>query len=69
MAISKRVNSHVYISMQGPFIGRSFPNSSMIGTGLTPEGIFQNEAIYEFMNENAYVKESRNLTEWFVLFY
>lgn len=39
----------------------------MIGTGLTPEGIFQNEVMYEFMNENAYVTEPRNLTQWLVM--
>ncbi|XP_052221113.1 alpha-N-acetylglucosaminidase-like isoform X4 [Dreissena polymorpha] len=49
----------------GPFKGRQFTGSTMVGIGLTPEGIFQNEAIYEFMNENAYAKSPRNLTEWF----
>jgi len=36
----------------------------MIGTGLTPEGILQNEVMYEFMNENALAKAPRNLTQW-----
>ena len=49
---------------QGPFIGRNWANSSMIGTGLTPEGIFQNEVIYELMNENAIAPHPRNLTAW-----
>ncbi|XP_052776369.1 alpha-N-acetylglucosaminidase-like isoform X2 [Mya arenaria] len=50
---------------KGPFLGRHFEGSSMIGTGLTPEGIFQNEVVYEFMNENAYAPAPRNLTQWF----
>lgn len=50
---------------QGPFVARKFANSTMIGTGLTPEGIFQNEVMYEFMNENAYTKVPRNLDQWF----
>ena len=49
---------------QGPFIARNSTNSSMIGTGLTPEGIFQNEVVYELMNENAIASRPRNLTEW-----
>lgn len=41
----------------GPFKGRSFPNSTMVGTGLTPEGIEQNDIMYEFMNEMAWRTE------------
>ncbi|KAJ8307101.1 hypothetical protein KUTeg_015185 [Tegillarca granosa] len=48
----------------GPFIGRNFSNSSMIGIGLTPEGINQNEIMYEFMMENSWRKQPRNITEW-----
>ena len=29
--------------------------STIVGVGLTPEGIWQNAAAYDFMNENAYV--------------
>lgn len=36
----------------------------MIGTGLTPEGIFQNEVIYEFMNENAWRDGPRDIDSW-----
>ncbi|KAL4235880.1 hypothetical protein ACF0H5_004269 [Mactra antiquata] len=50
---------------EGPFKARSYPNGTMIGTGLTPEGIFQNEAIYELMNENVLATKPRNLTVWF----
>lgn len=48
----------------GPFEGRKFPNSSMIGIGLTPEGIHQNEVMYEFMMENSWRTEPRNATKW-----
>nr|KAG5689260.1 hypothetical protein BaRGS_006380 [Batillaria attramentaria] len=48
----------------GPSKGRAFPNSTMIGTGLTPEGIFQNEVIYEFMNENAWRSGPRDIDSW-----
>jgi alpha-N-acetylglucosaminidase len=37
----------------------------MVGLGLTMEGIFQNEVIYEFMMENAYTPVPRNLSRWF----
>lgn len=49
----------------GPFEGRTFPNSSMIGTGLTPEGIEQNDAMYELMNEMAFLKTPVNIDNWF----
>ncbi|XP_025111113.1 alpha-N-acetylglucosaminidase-like isoform X2 [Pomacea canaliculata] len=48
----------------GPFHGRSFPNSTMIGIGVTMEGINQNEVVYEFMNENAWRTSPRNITDW-----
>lgn len=54
----------ICFSSQGPFEGRSFPNSTMIGTGLTPEGINQNDVIYEFMNENSWRKQPRNMDLW-----
>ena len=41
--------------------------STMIGTGLTPEGINQNDVVYEFMMENTWRTKPRNLTQWFVL--
>lgn len=41
----------------GPFMGRAYPNSTMVGTGLTPEGIEQNDVIYEFMNQMAWRTE------------
>uniref|UniRef100_X1Z3X3 Alpha-N-acetylglucosaminidase n=1 Tax=Capitella teleta TaxID=283909 RepID=X1Z3X3_CAPTE len=50
---------------QGPFEGRSFVNSTMVGIGLTPEGINQNEVMYEFMMENSFRSQPVELTEWF----
>ncbi|GFG30301.1 hypothetical protein Cfor_01533, partial [Coptotermes formosanus] len=49
----------------GVFDGRSLKNGTMVGTGLTPEGINQNYVIYELMNEMAWRTEPVNLTEWF----
>ena len=50
--------------LQGPFEGRHLPNSTMIGVGLTMEGINQNNMIYEFMLENGWQPHPRNLTQW-----
>ncbi|KAJ8681692.1 hypothetical protein QAD02_017484 [Eretmocerus hayati] len=44
---------------------RNLQNSTMIGTGLTPEGINQNYVIYEFMNEMGYRKKPADLNHWF----
>ena len=44
--------------------GRQFPNSTMIGTGLTPEGINQNDVVYEFMNENIWRAQPRDIKDW-----
>ena len=49
---------------QGVFDGRSLENGTMVGTGLTPEGINQNYVMYELMNEMAWRTEPVNLTEW-----
>lgn len=49
---------------KGPFDALSFKNSTMIGTGLTPEGIEQNDMIYELMNEIGWRSKPLNLTEW-----
>jgi len=46
------------------FDGRGLENGTMVGTGLTPEGINQNYVMYELMNEMAWRKEPVNITEW-----
>ena len=40
-------------------------NSTMVGLGLTMEGIFQNEVIYEFMMENAYRPKPTDISAWY----
>ncbi|XP_072105359.1 alpha-N-acetylglucosaminidase [Mobula birostris] len=51
---------------RGPFKARAFPNSTMVGTGITPEGIEQNDVVYELMNEISWCQKPLNLTEWAV---
>uniref|UniRef100_T1JFM2 Alpha-N-acetylglucosaminidase n=1 Tax=Strigamia maritima TaxID=126957 RepID=T1JFM2_STRMM len=48
-----------------PFQSRVFPNSTMIGLGLTMEGINQNDVMYELMNEMTWRNESVDLQQWF----
>ncbi|XP_070563330.1 alpha-N-acetylglucosaminidase-like isoform X2 [Ptychodera flava] len=51
---------------KGPEEGRAFPNSSMVGTGLTPEGINQNYVMYDFMNKMGWRNQSvPDLQIWF----
>ena len=38
----------------------------MIGIGLTPEGINQNDVIYEFMMENTWRTAPADLAQWWV---
>ncbi|XP_039286739.1 alpha-N-acetylglucosaminidase isoform X2 [Nilaparvata lugens] len=49
----------------GPFKARIFANSSMIGTGLTPEGINQNYIVYDIMSEVGYRQKPMDLNLWF----
>ncbi|KAM4691881.1 alpha-N-acetylglucosaminidase [Rhinophrynus dorsalis] len=49
---------------RGPFDALYFPDSSMVGTGLTPEGIEQNDMIYELMNEIGWSSKPIDLTQW-----
>ncbi|XP_054505678.2 alpha-N-acetylglucosaminidase [Agelaius phoeniceus] len=48
----------------GPFAARRFPNSTMVGTGLVPEGIEQNDMVYELMNELGWRQEPLDLPSW-----
>lgn len=52
----------------GPFDAIRFPNSTLVGLGLTPEGIEQNPVIYELMSELAWRKEPVNLSKWVSLY-
>ncbi|XP_043250287.1 alpha-N-acetylglucosaminidase isoform X1 [Colletes gigas] len=47
------------------FEARNMNDSTMVGTGLTPEGINQNYVIYDLMNEMAYRQKRVNLDNWF----
>ncbi|XP_010967292.2 alpha-N-acetylglucosaminidase [Camelus ferus] len=42
---------------RGPTAARLFPNSTMVGTGMTPEGIGQNEVVYALMAELGWRKD------------
>jgi len=37
---------------------------NMIGIGLTPEGIEQNEIMFDFMTELTWYNNSLNLNDW-----
>ncbi|KAF4517969.1 hypothetical protein B566_EDAN005336 [Ephemera danica] len=50
---------------KGVFHGRTMPNSTMVGTGITPEGINQNYVIYDLMLEMGWRNSPANLTIWF----
>lgn len=54
----------IYFGSQRPIEARSAENSTMIGTGLTMEGINQNYVIYELMTEAAWRNKPVNLSEW-----
>lgn len=48
----------------GPSKARSYPNSSMIGIGISPEGINQNYVMYEFMLDQGIGPGPKNIAEW-----
>ncbi|XP_014294614.1 alpha-N-acetylglucosaminidase isoform X2 [Halyomorpha halys] len=47
------------------FEAREFDNSTLVGVGITPEGINQNYVIYDLLMDMFWRKEPANLTEWF----
>ncbi|EMP40511.1 Alpha-N-acetylglucosaminidase [Chelonia mydas] len=49
---------------RGPFDARRFPNSTLVGTGLAPEGIEQNDMVYELMSELGWRWEPLDLQQW-----
>uniref|UniRef100_A0A8C3SJC3 Alpha-N-acetylglucosaminidase n=1 Tax=Chelydra serpentina TaxID=8475 RepID=A0A8C3SJC3_CHESE len=49
---------------RGPFDARRFPNSTLVGTGLAPEGIEQNDMVYELMSELGWRQEPLDLRQW-----
>ncbi|KAM9837215.1 alpha-N-acetylglucosaminidase [Aulostomus maculatus] len=52
----------------GPFKALHFPNSTLVGIGMTPEGIEQNPVTYELLSELAWRKEPVNLVKWVSLY-
>ncbi|XP_044735480.1 alpha-N-acetylglucosaminidase-like [Chrysoperla carnea] len=50
---------------KGIFDARTYNGSTMIGAGLTPEGILQNYVVYDFMVDMFWRPNSVNLSEWF----
>lgn len=52
----------------GPFNALHFPNSTLVGIGMTPEGIEQNPVMFELMSELAWRKEPVNLSKWASLY-
>ncbi|XP_072502624.1 alpha-N-acetylglucosaminidase-like isoform X2 [Notamacropus eugenii] len=42
---------------KGPSNARLFPNSTLVGTGMVPEGINQNEVVYSLMGELGWRKD------------
>ncbi|XP_078488084.1 alpha-N-acetylglucosaminidase isoform X2 [Ciona intestinalis] len=47
-----------------PEIALTSANSTMVGTGVTPEGINQNYMMYDFMLETGFTVHSVNVTNW-----
>ncbi|XP_018597361.2 alpha-N-acetylglucosaminidase isoform X1 [Scleropages formosus] len=52
----------------GPFEALRYPNSTLVGLGMAPEGIEQNPVVYELMSELAWRKEPVNLAKWVSLY-
>ena len=48
----------------GPFQARTSIGGTMVGIGMTPEGIYQNEVVYEFFSENAWRSIPTDITHW-----
>ncbi|XP_037349611.1 alpha-N-acetylglucosaminidase [Talpa occidentalis] len=54
---------------QGPAAARLFPNSTIVGTGMAPEGIEQNEVVYALMAELGWRKDPvKDLEAWVTSF-
>ena len=61
MYISKK---NLFVNFKRVIDARKFPNSSMVGTGLSMEGIDQNYVVYDFMLEMGFRSQSPNLNKW-----
>lgn len=49
---------------QGPFEAMLFEGSTMVGMGTTPEGIEQNDIMYNFFNSLTFRDDILNVTDW-----
>ena len=52
------------VLMNEPFAALNTVNSSMIGVGITMEGIFQNMIVYDLLLDVAWMDKPRDLLEW-----
>ncbi|EDW11625.1 uncharacterized protein Dmoj_GI17241 [Drosophila mojavensis] len=52
----------------GIIAARSMPNGSMVGVGITPEGIGQNYALFALTLEQAWSPDELQLEDWFEYF-
>ena len=50
--------------MKGPVEALNDSKATIVGTGLTPEGIEQNDVVYELMNEMGWRTQPVNLASW-----
>ncbi|XP_062514706.1 alpha-N-acetylglucosaminidase-like isoform X2 [Corticium candelabrum] len=51
---------------RGPVEALNDSKATIVGTGLTPEGIEQNDVVYELMNEMGWRTQPVNLASWVV---
>ncbi|XP_046631090.1 alpha-N-acetylglucosaminidase-like isoform X2 [Daphnia pulicaria] len=59
------LNGAIQIISQRVIDARNFPNSTIVGTGLTMEGIDQNYVVYDKMLEMGWRDKVPNLNQWF----
>ncbi|XP_050700043.1 alpha-N-acetylglucosaminidase-like isoform X2 [Eriocheir sinensis] len=57
---------NVGILMKNLQEAQQYPNSSMVGTGMTPEGIGSNYVIFDLMSEMSWRSNIENVAEWAV---
>ncbi|XP_071545524.1 alpha-N-acetylglucosaminidase isoform X2 [Panulirus ornatus] len=57
---------NVQVLMKNMKTARQFPNVTLVGTGITPEGINQNYVMYDFMSELAWRTQPVNVSQWAV---
>lgn len=58
-------NDNLVLIFQTVIGGRNYPNTTMVGTGLTMEGINQNYVAYDIMLEMGWRGEAPDLNQWY----